>query len=86
MPHFCSEFKRHFGESAIQHLIRLRLQHAVYLLRDENLRIGEVAEQTGYEDLYYFSKLFNTGGGGIGVGQLSRSCLRSLARRCAPGS
>ena len=58
VPHFCAEFKRHFGVSPIEWLIRLRIRHAVYLLRDLNLRVGDVADKVGYPDHYYFTRLF----------------------------
>lgn len=58
VPHFCAEFKRHFGAPAIDYLIRQRMHQAAYLLKDRNLRVKEVARRVGYEDLYYFSRLF----------------------------
>ncbi len=58
VPHFCSEFKRYFNVAPIEYLIHLRLQRAVYLLRNRNMRIGEIAEGSGYTDVYHFSKLF----------------------------
>ena len=58
VPHFCAEFKRHFGTPAIDYLIRQRLHQAGYLLKDRNLRIKEIARRVGYDDLYYFSRLF----------------------------
>ena len=58
VPHFSAEFKRHFGISPIEFLIQLRMRHAAYLLRDHNLRVGDVADKTGYPDHYYFSRLF----------------------------
>lgn len=58
VPHFCAEFKRHFGVAPIEYVIRLRLQHAAYLLRDRNLRVTDVAHQVGYPDIFYFSRLF----------------------------
>lgn len=58
VPHFSAEFKRHFGASPIESLIHLRMRHAAYLLRDHNLRVGDVADKAGYPDHYYFSRLF----------------------------
>jgi len=58
VPHFSAEFKRYFGASPIESLINLRMRHAAYLLRDHNLRVGDVADKTGYPDHYYFSRLF----------------------------
>lgn len=60
VPHFCAEFKRCFGTSPIEYVIRLRLRQAAYLLRDHNLPISEVARRVGYDDLFYFSRLFKT--------------------------
>ncbi len=59
VPHFCSEFKRHFATSAIEFVIRLRLRRATMLLRDRNHRIGDIARQVGYDDIHHFSKLFS---------------------------
>lgn len=58
VSHFCAEFKRYFGYSAIDFLIRQRMHRAAYFLRDRNLRITEVARAVGYENLYHFSKMF----------------------------
>lgn len=58
VPHFCSEFKRHFAVSAIAYLLRVRLHQAAYLLRDRNMSITEIALRVGYADIYHFSKLF----------------------------
>jgi len=58
VPHFCNRFKQYFGVPAIEYLIQLRMQHAVYLLRDRGLSITEIACRVGYQDLYQFSKLF----------------------------
>lgn len=56
--HFSAEFRRHFGHSPIDYVIRRRLHHATYLLRNVNLSVTEVARTVGYDDLFYFSKLF----------------------------
>ncbi|MBA3709334.1 MAG: helix-turn-helix transcriptional regulator [Planctomycetes bacterium] len=58
VPHFCSEFKRHFGTSAIDFAIRSRMHRAAILLRDRNLSVTSIAGQVGYEDIHHFSKLF----------------------------
>jgi iron complex transport system substrate-binding protein len=58
IPHFCAQFKRFFGMSAIDYLVRLRMQHAGFLLRDMSTSVTQVAETVGYADLYYFSRLF----------------------------
>jgi AraC family transcriptional regulator of arabinose operon len=57
-PHLCSEFRRYFGIPVIQYALQVRMNHATYLLRDHNRRIGEIATALGYPDLYAFSKMF----------------------------
>jgi AraC family transcriptional regulator of arabinose operon len=58
IPHLCSQFRRNFSTSVMAYVIGQRLQQAAYLLRDQNLRVTDVARQVGYDDLFYFSKLF----------------------------
>lgn len=57
-PYFCEEFKKHFKVPPIDYVIRLRLKNAAMLLEDKSLSISEVAFRSGYDDVYYFSKLF----------------------------
>ena len=56
--YLCTLFKRHFGVSPIDYVIRQRLERAQYLLRNQNLAVGEVGRLVGYEDIFQFSKLF----------------------------
>ena len=47
------------GESPIRYLIQIRLEKAKEILEDESCgSIRDVAAEVGYEDVYYFSKLF----------------------------
>jgi len=55
---FRKAFKRNTGVSPNQYLLDLRLNKAKDLLTSTALNINEVANQTGFESLYYFSKLF----------------------------
>jgi len=57
-PHLCLQFKKYFNTSPIAYLIRQRMHQAAYFLQDKNLKISSVAHQVGYDDLFYFSKLF----------------------------
>jgi AraC-like DNA-binding protein len=75
VPHLCTEFKRFFGLPVVQYLLQVRMNHATYLLRDQNLRVGEIARQIGYPDLYTFSKMFKRRFG------LSPRNFRKLATR-----
>ena len=63
VPHLCTEFRRFFGVPIIQYGQQLRMNRAAYLLRDHNRRIGEIAVQVGYPDLYTFSRMFKRGFG-----------------------
>jgi len=58
VPHYCAQFKKHFGMSPIDYSIHQRLQNACYLLSDPARSIGSIAEQTGYNDIYQFSRQF----------------------------
>jgi AraC-like DNA-binding protein len=58
VSHFSAEYRRHFGIAPLQYRTRLRMEEAVYLLRDVNLSISEIAERLGYPDIYHFSKQF----------------------------
>lgn len=58
VPHFCACFRKHFSVPPIEYITQLRLHHAARLLRDRNLSVKEVAVRAGYNDIFYFSKLF----------------------------
>ena len=58
VPHFCSEFRRYFEIPPVEFLIRLRMHAAAYHLRNLNQSVSEVARLVGYDDIFYFSKLF----------------------------
>lgn len=51
-------FKEETGTSPINYLIQIRLEKAKQILEKNNMPINLVAKAVGYEDAYYFSKLF----------------------------
>lgn len=55
---FRKAFKKETGESPNQYYLNLRLNRAKDLLLTTNLNINEIADQTGFESVFYFSKLF----------------------------
>ena len=55
---FRKTFKAHTGTSPNQYLLNLRLDKAKELLLSTNLTVGEIAYQTGFESIFYFSRLF----------------------------
>lgn len=52
-------FKEETGEAPINYLIKLRLEHAKDQLElPQSYSIKSISNSVGYEDVYYFSKLF----------------------------
>lgn len=51
-------FKEQTGDSPINYLISIRLNKAANLLKNSLLPINEIASYVGYDNPYYFSKLF----------------------------
>ena len=51
-------FQDHVGRSMVNYLTDLRIGQAKRLIRDGNLNFTQVAEQVGYDSIYYFSSLF----------------------------
>ncbi|MBI4977092.1 MAG: AraC family transcriptional regulator [Spirochaetes bacterium] len=56
--HAMTLFRKKTGRSPMQYLIDLRMRLAVQLLRTTTLSVQEISSQTGFEDPYYFSRLF----------------------------
>lgn len=56
--HFFVLFKRQTGFSPIDYFIRLRMQHAGRLLISTALNVKEIAAELGYDDPFYFSRVF----------------------------
>lgn len=44
--------------STIDYFIQIKIQQACQLLDYSNLRINEISSRIGYEDPYYFSRIF----------------------------
>jgi AraC family transcriptional regulator of arabinose operon len=55
---FSHLFKQQTGHSPLAYFIHLKMQHACSLLAMSPLSVKEVAQDVGYEDGYYFSRLF----------------------------
>jgi AraC-like DNA-binding protein len=53
-------FKHYIGQSPINTIILVRIDHAKKLLMNPELTIVQVADQCGFEDPYYFSRLFKS--------------------------
>lgn len=59
IPHYVALFRKQTGTSPMRHLTRVRLRHACELLDQTALNIAEIARRVGYEDSFYFSRVFN---------------------------
>ncbi|MGF1583822.1 MAG: AraC family transcriptional regulator [Bacteroidales bacterium] len=51
-------FRNKTGSSPIDYFINLKMQEAIRLLSNRSLRIKEVAFKLGYDDPFYFSRIF----------------------------
>ena len=56
--HFRRIFRMLTGYAPTQFLIECRLNHAMKLLTNTALSIREIAHESGFEDEYYFSRIF----------------------------
>ena len=57
--HFSMVFKQKTGMPPLEYLIHLRIQQACQLLDHSEFKVNEIAQQIGYEDPYYFSRIFS---------------------------
>jgi transcriptional regulator GlxA family with amidase domain len=58
--HFFALFKRQMGTAPIDFFIRLRMNHARELLDSTRSSIKEIAAEMGYDDPFYFSRVFKS--------------------------
>lgn len=56
--HFLRLFKDQTGYSPVDYFIHLKVQHACMLLSATRRTIREISLEVGYDDPYYFSRLF----------------------------
>lgn len=56
--HISKVFKKETGENITDYLLRLRMEKAVFLLKDSKYKIYEVAGLLGYKNPTYFIKVF----------------------------
>lgn len=58
VPHFSRLFKEQTGYAPVDYFIHLKLQKASSLLNLTDMPVREIAASVGYNDPYYFSRLF----------------------------
>ncbi|SFD49407.1 two-component system, response regulator YesN [Paenibacillus catalpae] len=56
--HLSKVFKRETGENISEYLLRLRMEKAVFLLKDSRYKVYEIASILGYKNPTYFIKVF----------------------------
>lgn len=58
VAHFSHLFKQQTSYSPVDYFIHAKIQHACFLLDTTSLSIRNIGLQVGYEDPYYFSRVF----------------------------
>lgn len=58
VSHFSYLFKTHIGTAPVDYFINLKVQYACYMLEASDVPVKAIAFKLGYEDPYYFSRLF----------------------------
>ena len=56
--YFAKRYRQSTGQSPIATFIRMKMTHACRQLDTTDVNIGEIACAIGYQDVYYFSRLF----------------------------
>ncbi len=58
-PSYISQlFKKEMGKNFTEYVLSLRIDYAIELLADSSLSLTTVAQKVGYNDYFYFSKVF----------------------------
>ena len=56
--HLCNIFRKYFFYTITEFLNEIRIKYSIDLLRKTDRKISDIAYMVGYEDQYYFSKVF----------------------------
>lgn len=51
-------FKKYIGLGIVAYMVKMRLDHAKYLLKSSKLPIREVSDACGFTDSFYFTRVF----------------------------
>jgi AraC-like DNA-binding protein/quercetin dioxygenase-like cupin family protein len=57
--HLNRVFRKSLGVTPLQYLMRTRMERAALLLREDSMTIRAIGRQLGFEDPYYFSRVFS---------------------------
>lgn len=56
--YFCRFFKRYMRKTPFEYLIEYRIHKATLLLDGSGIKVSQVAEDTGFENISYFTEVF----------------------------
>lgn len=56
--HLSRLFKKNIGMSFTQYMISIRIEAAISLMNNTNLKVYEIAERVGYQNVEHFSRVF----------------------------
>lgn len=72
-------FQRETGHAPLAYQLEVRVSHARVLLEQTDLSVSEIAQRTGFANVFYFSKMFTTR-----AGQTPTACRHAARARRAP--
>jgi AraC-like DNA-binding protein len=58
VSYYCRLFKQRIGQAPMNYFLQLKVRKACELLDGTRLNVKEIAQELGYDDPYYFSRLF----------------------------
>lgn len=56
--YICRLFSKHLNTTFSNHLSKIRMEHAARLLLESDLSVKQTAAQSGYDDYFYFCRVF----------------------------
>ncbi|RUO44467.1 AraC family transcriptional regulator [Aliidiomarina taiwanensis] len=56
--HFSKKFRQTTGDSPVNYFTRMKMEQAAQMLREGEQTIRQISQTLGYDDPYYFSRLF----------------------------
>jgi len=68
--------KKNTGQSPLRHIIESRMEKARHLLETTDLTVSQIADECGFNDVYYFSRFFKRN---------ARLPPAAFRRKCASG-
>ena len=61
--YFANLFTRHIGVSPVRYIRQLRMERAQQMLWESKLTVQKIAHAIGFEDVFYFSRMFKKSNG-----------------------